>query len=64
MQEVDEVLSEVVSTNKKVFKTIHELLAFLELSDAWTAGDLSASGLVWIRIGPGREVALLLMPKP
>ncbi len=51
MQEVDEVLSEVVSTNKKVFKTIHELLAFLELSDAWTAGDRSASGLVWIRIG-------------
>lgn len=51
LQEVDEVLSEVVSTNKKVFKTIDEVLAFLELSDAWTAGDRGASGLVWRRIG-------------
>ena len=36
IQEVDEVLSEVVSTNKKVFKTIDELLNFLGLSDQWT----------------------------
>ena len=50
--EVEEVLSEVVSTNKKVFKTIDELLSFLHLSDAWTSGDREASGLAWERVGP------------
>lgn len=50
--QVEEVLSEVVSTNKKVFKTIDELLSFLHLSDAWTSGDREASGLAWERVGP------------
>ena len=36
----------------QVFKTIDEVLAFLELTDAWTAGDRGASGLVWVRCGP------------
>ncbi|EOD13834.1 hypothetical protein EMIHUDRAFT_212353 [Emiliania huxleyi CCMP1516] len=52
IEEVEEVLSEVVSTNKKVFKTIDELLSFLHLSDAWTSGDREASGLAWERVGP------------
>merc|ERR1719240_2040408 len=50
LRAVDEVLSEVVSTNKKVFKTIDELLSFLGLSDAWTKGERAANGLAWERI--------------
>lgn len=46
-----QVLTEVASTNKKVFLTIDEVLIFLGMEDAWTEGDTSASGLAWELLG-------------
>lgn len=42
LEQVDEVLAEVASTNKKVFTTMAELLGFLGLADAATGGDPKA----------------------
>ena len=50
--------------NAQVFKTIDEVLAFLELSDAWTAGDRAASGLVWVRLGPDAPTAWVYGKEP
>ena len=51
ISQVEEVLREVASTNKKVFESMLELLRFLELDGAWTDGDRAASGLAWRRVG-------------
>jgi hypothetical protein len=49
--QVEEVLEEVASTNKKVFRHVGELLDFLGLTDEVTSGDVAASQTaVWARV--------------
>ena len=58
LRQVVEVLEEVASTNKKVFKSIHELLRFLGLDKCKTDGRVDAKGHTWLRIPsstPGGE---------
>jgi len=46
--QVEEVLDEVASTNKKVFRHVGELLTFLNLADELTSGEVAASQtLLW-----------------
>ena len=54
LQQVAEVLEEVSSTNKKVFRSIHELLQFLGLNECVTEGREDAKGHTWLKIGTER----------
>ena len=47
LRQIEEVLQEVALTNKKVFKTIHELLRFLGLDECKTQGRVDAKGHTW-----------------
>merc|ERR1719326_1642128 len=51
LRQVEEVLEEVASTNKKVFKSIHELLRFLGLDRCKTDGRVDAKGHTWLAVG-------------
>merc|ERR1719473_465559 len=53
LRQVEEVLDEVASTNKKVFKSIHELLRFLGLDKCKTDGRTDAKGYTWLPIEEG-----------
>ena len=48
LRQVEEVLEEVASTNKKVFRSIHELLRFLGLAECKTDGRTDAQGHTWL----------------